>query len=83
MEAELKIVLDFLTQGLPINDLPTADAIFVFGSSNPLVAHHVARVYHAKRAPRIVFTGKYRHKERLLGYRSEAEFHAYVAQGIP
>jgi uncharacterized SAM-binding protein YcdF (DUF218 family) len=79
----LKTVYDFLVQAEPDDMIPVCDAIFVFGTTNGDVAKHAAALYHQKKAPRIIISGKYGviRTEGPSGFDSEAEYLGFVAEG--
>ena len=80
----IRLVSDFLVESVPVEDLPEADAIFVFGNYNPRVAEHAADLWIKERAPSIIVTGKggFRLPEQ---YETEADFFASVMikRGVP
>lgn len=79
----LKIVYDFLVQAEPDDLIPQCDAIFIFGTTNGDVARHAAFLYHQKKAPRVVISGKYgiTRSEGPSGFETEAEYLAFIAEG--
>ncbi len=50
-------VYDFLAKGLPVDEMPKAEVIFVLGHNGPEPANHAAKLFHNKRAPRILVSG--------------------------
>lgn len=82
-DSALKTVLDFLLDDTPLNRLPSADAIFVFGNIDPEVARHAALLYKLHKARRIIVSGKGR--VRIPNFKSEAAFFANILmkKGVP
>ncbi len=80
----IDIVVEFLTESTPLENLPQADAIFVFGHYEPEVAHHAAELWNKGRAPHIIISGKGR-DAIPEGFKTEAEFYASLIEsdGIP
>jgi len=90
-EAELKsiqpfidTVVGFLTESTSLENLPQADAIFVFGHYEPEVAHHAAELWKKGKAPRIIISGKGR-GAIPEGFKTEADFYASLIEsdGVP
>ena len=80
----IDIITDFLVESLPMSALPRADAIFVLGHYEPLVAHYAVELWKNHKAPYIVITGKGR-SAIPEGFTSEADFYASLIQsdGVP
>lgn len=81
----LKIILDFLTEQTPVEELTPADAIFVFGHVDRRVAEHAAKVFKMGLAPKIIISGGIGAlKRNPSDFPSEAEFFASIitASGI-
>ncbi len=87
MNPNLKIVFDFLCQAEPDDEIPTCDAIFIFGTTTGEVARHAAALYQQERAPRMIISGWRGHNktEGPFGFPSEAEYLASIAmqEGVP
>jgi len=77
-------VVEFLTENVPLENLPQTDAIFVFGHYEPEVAHHAAELWKKGKAPRIVISGKGR-DAIPEGFKTEADFYASLIEsdGVP
>ncbi len=77
-------VVEFLTESTPLEKLPQADAIFVFGHYEPLVAHHAAELWRKGKSPRIIISGKGR-DAIPEGFKTEADFYAFLIEsdGVP
>ena len=84
IEALAQTVIDFLTDSSPENELPKADAIFVFGHYDHRLAEHAAKLWKAGKAARIIISGKGREKIPE-GFASEADYYAslLVKSGVP
>jgi uncharacterized SAM-binding protein YcdF (DUF218 family) len=82
-ETALKTILGFLIDAVPLEKLPNADAIFVFGHIDPRVAEQAARVYGLGKAPKIIVSGKGR--KEIPGHKNEAQFYANILKraGVP
>lgn len=80
----INTVVEFLTESTPFEDLPQADAIFVFGHYEPQIAHHAASLWKKGKAPHTILSGKGRDKIPE-GFSTEADFHASVVEsgGVP
>lgn len=78
------IVVNFLIESVPVEDLPLAEAIFVFGHYEPQVAHHAAELWKKGKAPRIIISGKGR-DAIPEGFETEADFYnsLMLADGVP
>ncbi|HUT96250.1 MAG TPA: YdcF family protein [Candidatus Paceibacterota bacterium] len=83
IKTSFKRVLDFLTDQTPEEKLPKADAIFVFGHTDPRIANHAAHLYKLKKAKMIILTGKGR--KNIPNFESEASYYASLMEsdGIP
>ncbi|MEK7552673.1 MAG: YdcF family protein [Patescibacteria group bacterium] len=71
---------------MPIEDLPKADTIFVFGHTDSRVAEHAAALYLAGKAPIIVITGGAGERTVLPEpYKTEAAYYQniVVQSGVP
>jgi len=77
-------VLDFLIESTRDEELPQADAIFVFGHYEPQVAHHAANLWKKGKAPVIIISGKGR-DSIPEGFETEADFYRslMLADGVP
>jgi uncharacterized SAM-binding protein YcdF (DUF218 family) len=84
IEPNLKLILDFLIETTPIEQLPVSDGIFVFGHIDPRLAKHVAKLWNMKKAPKIILTGKGR-RDLPEGFESESEYYASILKqnGVP
>ena len=84
IESLHKIIIDFLTESTPENELPIADAIFVFGHYDPRLALHAAHLYKIGKAKKIILSGKGRDKIPS-GFLTEADFYASLIEmdGVP
>lgn len=80
----INTVVEFLTKSTLLENLPQADAIFVFGHYEPLVAHHAAELWKKGKAPRIIISGKGRNAIPE-GFKTEADFYAFLIEsdGVP
>ncbi len=78
------IVVNFLIENVPVENLPDAEAIFVFGHYEPQVAHHAAELWKKGKAPRIIISGRGR-DAIPEGFKTEADFYKslMVDDGIP
>lgn len=75
----LKIILDFLTEQTPVEELTPADAIFVFGHVDRRVAEHAAKIFKMGLAPKIIISGGIGAlKRNPSDFPSEAEFFASI-----
>jgi uncharacterized SAM-binding protein YcdF (DUF218 family) len=83
IETSFKKVLDFLADQTPKGKLPKADAIFVFGHTDPRIAEHAVHLYKSKKAKMIILTGKGR--KDIPNFESEANYYASLIEndGIP
>lgn len=73
LKPHLDIVLNFLIDGEELNDLPITDAIFIFGHYHSEIALQAAKLWKAKKAPKIVISGG--GKNRILEeFDNEAEY---------
>lgn len=77
IQSYLKTILEFLVQATPEDQLPIVDAIFVFGHIDKRLPIHTAKLYEARRALKIIITGKGR-IEIPEGYKTEAEYYASI-----
>jgi len=77
VKQNLKIVLDFLIESVPEDELPQADGIFVFGHVDPRLAKHAAHLWKLGKAPRVILTGKGR-RDIPAGVQTEAEYYAAI-----
>jgi len=75
----IDIIVEFLTESTPPENLPQTDAIFVFGHYEPLVAHHAAELWKKGKAPRIIISGKGR-DVIPKGFETEADFYASLIE---
>ncbi len=84
IEPNLKLILDFLIETTPIEQLPVSDGIFVFGHIDPRLVKHVAKLWNMKKAPKIILTGKGR-RDLPEGFESESEYYASILKqsGVP
>jgi uncharacterized SAM-binding protein YcdF (DUF218 family) len=81
-----EIVLRFLVDAVPDEELPVSDVIFVFGNTDLRVAHQAAALFRAQKAHRILVSGGTGPKTVLpKGYKTEAEYYAGIMEdkGIP
>lgn len=76
-------VLDFLTDRMLNEPISNADAIFVFGHTDPRLAIYAADLYKEGKAKKIILTGKGR--KNIQGFNSEADYYAALLEkeGIP
>jgi len=83
IDSALKTVLGFLIDSTPAENLPSADAIFIFGHIDPRLPEHATQLYKLGKAPRIIISGKGRKK--IPGFESEAKYYASILEsnGIP
>lgn len=83
IKTSFKRVLDFLIDQTPKEKLPKADAIFVFGHTDPRVAKHATHLYKSKKAKMIILTGKGR--KDIPNFESEASYYASLMEndGVP
>ena len=77
-------IVKFLIESVPTENLPQADAIFVFGHYEPQVAHHAAELWKKGRAPLIIISGKGR-DAIPKGFETEADSYKslIVTDGVP
>lgn len=83
---EVKLIMSFLVDDIPLKILPNADAIFGFGHVDPRLAHHMVRLWRAGKADKIIISGASRESNPVpRGFKSEAEFYASAvqAEGVP
>jgi uncharacterized SAM-binding protein YcdF (DUF218 family) len=71
-----KVVLDFLKDDNLENNLPTVDALFVFGHVDPRVAIHAVELYKLGKANKIIISGKGR--KVISNFDTEADFYASI-----
>ncbi len=72
-------IIEFLIESIPTENLPQADAIFVFGHYEPQTTRHAAELWKKGKAPRIIISGKGRDaipKE----FETEADFYASLVE---
>lgn len=76
--------MDYLAEDAPLNGLPAADAIFVFGHYEPAVIAHAAGLWAKGKASRLVITGK-GGLNVPLPFATEADYYASLAMaaGVP
>jgi uncharacterized SAM-binding protein YcdF (DUF218 family) len=79
----LETVVQFLAADTPVDKLPVADAILIFGHIAPRLPRHAAFLYKLGKAPKIVVSGKGR--KTIPGYATEAGFYADIlrAEAVP
>jgi len=85
-EKEVGVILDFLEEITPYDQIPNADAIFVFGHIAHIVAQDAARLFLAGKSSRVIVTGGVGTAGRdPSGFPSEAEYFASVMEkgGVP
>lgn len=83
IKTSFKRILDFLTDQTPEEKLPKADAIFIFGHTDPRIAKHAIHLYKSGKAEKIILTGKGR--KDIPGFKSEASYYAFLMEsdGVP
>lgn len=80
------IILSFLIEDTPIEELPQVSGIFVFGHIRPEVACHAAKLYSLGKASRIIIAGKGgKSIESVSGFNTEADYYAslIIKAGVP
>lgn len=83
VENEVRVVLDFLVDAIPFEDLPKAEAVFVAGHSDPRVINHACEIWCCYLTNKIIITGGNRKTNPVPnGFASETEFQADKAKGI-
>ncbi len=77
-------LVEFLSESVAEEKLPTADAIFVFGHYDPRPALQAAKLWKSGKAPKIILSGRGRDKIPQ-GFETEADFYASLIEkeGIP
>ena len=82
-ESALKTVLNFLIDGVSFDELPKADAIFIFGHIDPRVAKHAALLYKFGKSQKIIVSGKGR--KEIPEFATEAQYFSDILQknGVP
>lgn len=77
------IIVGFLIESVPLEKLPSAEAIFVFGHYEPQVAHHAAELLKKGRAPWVIISGKGR-DAIPKGFKTESDFYKslMIADGV-
>ena len=80
----IDIVAKFLTESIPMENLPQTDAIFVFGHYEPQIARHAVQLWKKGRALHIIISGKGR-DAIPDGFATEADFYASLIEfdGVP
>lgn len=83
LKCAIDALMDFLSEHTPLEQLPNADIIFVFGHIDERVAQQAAYLWHMGKAPRIVIAGKGVRVPQ--GYETEADYYAslIIARGTP
>jgi uncharacterized SAM-binding protein YcdF (DUF218 family) len=84
--AEVRVLWDFLVDQTPTEDIPSCDAIFIFGHNEPIIALHAAELYRRNKAHIVLVSGGVGPKTRLPeGFRTEAEHYTslMVKSGVP
>ncbi len=84
---QLKTLFDFCSESLTADELPNADAIFLFASHEAERAQEAARLFNLGKAPIVIVTGGFNHFPELLPKecKTESEYLAsvLVAEGVP
>jgi len=82
---QFEIVLSFLSQSTPIEELPKSEGLFVFGHVDPRLALHSAVLYKTGKMPRVVLTGKGGRKTIPDRFETEADYYASILrkEGVP
>lgn len=76
LRSSKEIIIKFLSDNTPEEKLPKTDAIFVFGNTNSVVAHHAAKLYKMGKAEKVIISGKGR--KIIPGFETEADFYASI-----
>ena len=81
----IEIVLDFLIEHTPVENLPVTDGIFVFGHIQPLVAHHAARLWKEKKSDKMIIVGDKGSYPMPPAFPTKADFYAALVKerGVP
>ena len=81
----IEIVLDFLIEHTPVENLPVTDGIFVFGHIQPLVAHHAARLWKEKKSDKMIIVGDKGSYPIPPAFPTKADFYAALVKerGVP
>jgi uncharacterized SAM-binding protein YcdF (DUF218 family) len=79
----IRVLMEFLSEYTPVEVMPDADMIFVFGHYDERVAQQAAYLWHVGKAPYIVIAGKGVRVPK--GYETEADYYAslIIARGTP
>ena len=79
-----KILVGFLSESTAEEELPTVDAIFVFGHFDPRPAMQAAKLWKMKKSQKIILSGRGRDKIPE-GFENEADYYAALVEkeGVP
>lgn len=85
VEQNIRTILRFLVQVESDENIPSADALFVFGHADPRVAEHASTLYFKGKANIIIVTGMGKEEKLPLGFKTEAEYLISIlcASGVP